>query len=146
MKKIVKIVSLICIILTVTACDGQKILTPSTLDPAITSFVTTYFPQSTITSAIYEDHEYDLLLSDGVKLEFDKKFNWKEIDCEHSTIYQEVPNVLVPPAIKNYVTSNYSQNRIVKISQDRDGWSVDLDNKIEIEFDKTFKVREIDLG
>lgn len=146
MKKVIKIFSLICIIIAVSSCDGQKIITPSSLDPSILSFVKTYFQQSTITNAIYEDHEYDLLLSDGTKLEFDKKFEWTEIDCERSTVYEKVPGALVPQPIYNYITTNYSDNRIVKISRDRDSWSVDLDNNIEIEFDKTFKIREIDLG
>ena len=138
MKKLIIICAAIASLTTMAFC------TKVDSNPKIENFVNTYFPQTTIAATVPDGREFDVMLSDNTKLEFDRKVEWKEIDCEHSTIYTFVPSALVPQQITNYVNQNYPNNTIVKISKDGRNWDIELNNDIEIEFNKNFEVIDID--
>ena len=139
MKKLMIICAAIASLTTMAFC------TKVDSNPKIENFVNTYFPQATISATVPDGREFDVMLSDNTKLEFTHKVEWESVDCEHSTIYTFVPSALVPQQITNYVNQNYPNNTIVKISKDGRNWDIELNNDIEIEFNKNFEVIEIDL-
>ena len=47
--------------------------------------------------------KYEVMLNDGAKIEFDKKGNWDNVDCETYA----VPTALVPASITRYVKANF---------------------------------------
>ena len=112
--------------------------------PKITEFVAKYFPQATVLSVMRDDNEYEVMLSDYTKLDFTLKYDWKKIDCEHSTVYTAVPAELVPAQISNYVKTSFPNQSIVKIDKDRRDWEIELANDIELKFDKSFNLIEMD--
>lgn len=83
---------------------------------------------------------YDVILTNGVKLEFDSKGEWDNVDCKKSA----VPEGIVPASISNYVKSKFPSNFIVEIDKDTFSYEVKLDNGLEIEFDKNGKFKSID--
>ena len=84
---------------------------------------------------------YDVIFTNGDKVEFDKKGNWTNVDCEHT----QVPQAVIPMAIQKYLAKNYPDAYVLKIElTDRKGYDVDLNNGFDIEFDKRFNVIEID--
>lgn len=86
------------------------------------------------------DKSYDVIFTTGEKIEFDRNGNWTEIDCKRSS----VPSKLVPTQINNYVNTNYSGNKILKIEKDRNEYEINLSNGVEIKFNKDFMVIDID--
>lgn len=86
------------------------------------------------------DKEYDVVFTDGNKIEFDRKGHWTSIDCDKS----QVPAPLVPAKIAKYVNSKYAGQRIEKIEKDNREYEIELSNGLEITFNKHFKVVEID--
>ena len=60
------------------------------------------------------DKEYDVVFTDGNKIEFDKKGQWTNIECKKSA----VPSALVPAQITKHVNTKYAGKRIVKIEKD----------------------------
>ncbi|MGN0036474.1 MAG: PepSY-like domain-containing protein [Bacteroidaceae bacterium] len=74
---------------------------------------------------------YEAVLSDETSIEFDKKGNWTEIDCQRSP----VPCALVPEAAAKYVREHFPNESIVKIDRDRRGYSVELGNGLDLDFD-----------
>lgn len=135
--------SIICAFI---ACLGMmSFCTKGDIDTTIHQFVEKYFPQTQILTKVLDEGEYDVMLSDNTKLEFTRKGEWKEIDCKHSNLFTAVPAEIVPQAITTYVSTNYPQNDIVKIKKDRRHWEIELDNDLDIEFDKNFNVVEIDM-
>ena len=112
--------------------------------PEITTFVETYFPQTTILKVEADDDEIEVELADRTEISFYINNDWKSIDCEDSQIYGIVPAELVPTQITDYVTANYPNNHIDKIEKKHNGgWEIELDNGIEIEFDQDFNVVEV---
>jgi hypothetical protein len=112
--------------------------------PAIQQFVSTYFPKATILLTQRDDGEYEVRLSDGTEIEFTRKGEWKNIDCKHSNIYTSVPAELIPVEIANYVKASFPNENIIKIDKDRRDWEIELSNRLEIKFDKKFRILEYD--
>ena len=83
---------------------------------------------------------YDVVLQNGTKLEFDKKGNLTEIDCKRGI----VPALLIPQAIKNYLKDNYAGQSVKKIEMNKNEYEVELANGLDLTFNKHFQLIDID--
>lgn len=86
------------------------------------------------------DKDYDVVFTNGAKIEFDKNGNWKEIDCKYSA----VPNGIIPVKIRKYVKSHYPHSKILKIERDRKGYEIEITGDVDIKFNNNFEVTDID--
>lgn len=145
MKKIAFLfVSLFVMNLTVWAINDKPIQV-SELPKAAQQFIQDHFANQSVAMAKMEmefmDKSYDVIFTNGDKVEFDKKGKWTNVDCKHS----QVPQAVIPTVILQYVTKNYPDAKVLKIEMtDRKGYDVDLNNGFEFEFDKRFNVIEVD--
>ena len=94
---------------------------------------------ATIESGVVS-RSYDVVLQNGTKLEFDKKGNLTEIDCNQAT----VPDQLIPQAIKNYLMENYPAQAVKKLEMNKNEYEVELANGLDLTFNKHFQVIDID--
>ncbi len=94
---------------------------------------------ATIESGVVS-RSYDVVLQNGTKLEFDKKGNLTEIDCNQAT----VPDQLIPRAIKNYLMENYAGQSVKKIEMNKNEYEVELANGLDLTFNKHFQLIDID--
>ena len=145
MKKIVFLFVSLFVMNLVVLADNDKPIQISQMPKKAQSFVQKYFADQSVAVAKMEtdflDKTFDVIFTNGDKVEFDKKGNWTKIDCEHT----QVPAEVIPVAIQQYVSKNYPDAKVVKIEKtDRKGYDVDLSNGFDIEFDKHMNVREID--
>lgn len=83
---------------------------------------------------------YDVIFTNGDKIEFDSKGQWTDIHCKFS----QVPDALIPAPIATYVKNNYPQTVIIDIERDRRTYDIDLSNGLELTFTKSFKLIDID--
>lgn len=113
-------------------------------NPAIINFVQQYFPQATVQMVMPDDDDIDVVLSDYTKLEFRLNHEWKKVDCEHSTTFTSVPATLIPEQITAYVNANFPNAIIKKLEKKYMGWEIELNNGLEVKFNKNFQVTEID--
>lgn len=113
-------------------------------NPAITQFVTQHFPDATVQMVMPDDDDIDVVLNDYTKIEFRRNNEWKKVDCEHSTTFTSVPATLVPEQITAYVNSNFPNAIIKKLEKKFMGWEIELNNGLELKFNNSFKVTEID--
>lgn len=145
MKKITFLfVCLFALNLTVWA-GNDKPIQVTEMPKSAQQFIKNHFANQSIAMAKVEtefmDKNYDVIFTNGDKVEFDKKGKWTKVDCEHS----QVPQAIIPMAIQHYVAKNYPDAKVVKIEvTDRKGYEVDLSNGFDIEFDKKMNVRDID--
>jgi len=84
--------------------------------------------------------DYKIRYQSGETVEFDKKGNWTDIECESS----QVPVELIPAEIKANVKASFPGATITKLERDRRGYSIEMNNGLELEFNKKFKVVEVD--
>lgn len=127
--------TLIASILTVSASvfAQDRIVPFSKVPNSIQTYVKNHFPDHKVLQAEvdYEGltKEYEIILSDNIKLEFNGKNNIKSIDAK-----TKLPNSVIPKTILDYVKSNYPNNFIIEWDLDDTRQSVELNNNIELEF------------
>ena len=117
---------------TVCCADDRPIPTDKLPDAAKT-FVKQIFPEAIISFAKIESDfpkEYEALLNNGVKVEFDSKGVWKSVDCNQGI----VPASVIPAAIADYVKTAFPGVAISKIAKKRYGYEIELQNDIELRF------------
>ena len=139
------LVALLCMFLqSVTCLADDKIIPVDQLPATAKTFVKKYFPQATIEYATKDTEfmgtTYEVRLSDGTKVEFDKKGNWDNVDCK----VKAVPASLVPAAIAQYVKAHYPNTVIVKIDKERSGYDIELSNDLELKFNSKGNLIGID--
>ena len=84
--------------------------------------------------------DYVVIFTDGKKLEFDSKGNWKSINF-HDT---EIPAAMLPEQIVEYVKTQYPGQIITKIEKENKKYEVDLNNGLELIFNNKFQFIKLD--
>lgn len=126
------------------ASDTDKLIRVKDLPAVSQQILTKHFAGKKVALVKQEtelfDRSYDVIFTNGDKIEFDKAGNWTEIDCK----YSKVPAALVPQAISKYVQSHYPGKTIQQIEKKRRTYEVELSGGLEITFNSKFQVTEID--
>ncbi len=86
------------------------------------------------------DIEYKVAFLDKVKIKFNKKGEWKEIDGNRTPI----PTQLIPEKILAYVRKSFPNNEVVKIEKDKRRYEVKISNGLDLEFDSKGDFLRID--
>ena len=143
-----KIMILLALVFSFAVSDSyalnDKVISKNQLQAQAQSFLNENFAGSGISYAKLEtdffERSYVVMLSDGTKLEFTNKGNWKEVDCR----YSEVPEAIIPAPVKKYISDNYEGSKVLKIERDSRGYDVKLSNRLELKFNKDFEIVDID--
>lgn len=124
--------------------DNNKPIKVTELPVKAQTVLSQHFNNQKVTFASIEsgiiDKNYDVVLQNGTKLEFDKKGNVTEIDCKQGA----VPEKLIPQAIRTYLQENYFGQTVRKIEFNKNEYELELSNGIDITFNKHFQVIDID--
>ena len=144
MKKLVFLLVCLFTLQTVARADDYKPIQVTQIPQPAHQFIKQHFADSKVALAKMESgvfyKSYDVVFTNGEKVEFDKAGEWKEVRCRQS----EVPAQVVPEAIRNYVKTNYPDARILEIEFDHNEYEIKLSNRWEITFDSQMRVIDID--
>ena len=111
--------------------SNDKPITFKELPQKAQQFITTHFNGVEVLSATVDD-DYEVYLANGTKVEFTLQGEWKEVKCPGSA----VPAAIIPAAITKYVKAQFPKTTIVKIEKKYSGYEVELNNDMELKFDK----------
>lgn len=139
---------ILCLFLSVSfgRADNDVVTTDRTQLPGTSrKFITKYFGNTEIAHIVIDKNvfrveSYEVFLTNGTDIEFDRSGDWVEIDGNQN----EIPAELIPRNISEYVCRNYALHRIASIEKGRYGYQIKLDNGIELIFDRKGYFREID--
>ncbi len=145
MKKLALLFVGMFALINVAWADDDKPIQVSQMPQAAQAFIKQHFANSTVALAKVEKdffgRNYDVIFTDGNKVDFNKKGEWIEVDCRHT----QVPIAIIPAAIKTYINSHYPDAKILGIEKtERGGYEVKISNGWELSFDKRFNVIDID--
>ena len=145
MKKIIIYAVIALIFGTATAhADNDRPISVNQLPPKSQQFIKQHFSGEKIAYAKKERDflktKYEVVFSNGSKIEFRKDGEWKEIDCK----YAKVPDAIIPQKIMEFVTANYESAAIIEIDRDKRDYEIKLSNGLELTFDLKFNLIEID--
>ena len=139
MKKLVFLLVCVFTVSTVAMADNEKPIQVGQLPTKAQTFITTYFKGHKVALAKLDSKSYDVIFTNGEKIEFDKSGDWTEVKCKSG-----VPTQIVPSAIRTYVKNNYAEASIIHIERIRNEYEVYLSNRWEITFDCHMRVIDID--
>ena len=146
MKKFTILLASLFAALTIlpASAGNDRIITPAELPAAAQEFINTWFKGIEVSYAKVDeeffDKDYKVVFVDGSKVEFLKNGDWKEVDCK----YGEVPAGIVPKPILDQIAARFAGCKVVSIDRDRRSYDVGLDNGIDLEFDRNFRLTDID--
>lgn len=148
MKRFVEktILVLLCAqVICLTACAKKdKIVTFAELPAIAQTFIETHFAKQNISVVMKENEifetNYDVIMKDGSKVEFDKKGEWTSVKC----VNDAVPTITVPQTINDYVLRYYPDVRITSIEKDKKEIEIQLSNRLELTFNKQGVLIEVD--
>ena len=104
------------------------------------TFIKTHFANVKVLQVSKEFAEYEVILADKSRLEFDRSGNWKEVNCRDGA----VPESVIPSRIQAYVKGNYSSDNVRTIERNIRCYEVKLASGFELEFDKNCNFKRID--
>ncbi len=129
------LIAFVCMLIPATSWADTKI-SPSELPTQAKAFIKKYFPKQTITYAEKDTEligtSYEAHLNNGAEISFDRKGVWDKVEFKA----QGVPAALVPQTIATYVKANYPDAKIIKIDKERYGYEIELDNDLNLRFNK----------
>ena len=144
MKKLVFLFVCLFTLQTVAHADNDKPIQVNQMPQTAQQFIKKYFADSKVALAKMESDflykSYEVIFTNGNKVEFDKKGEWTEVDCK----YGFVPVAVIPTVILKYVSTNYPDTKILKIERDSKDYEVKLSNRTELKFDLKFNLIDID--
>ena len=144
MKKLLILFVCLFTLQTIARADDDKPIQVSQMPQKAQQFIKQHFAGNNIAMAKVESDflqkSYDVIFTDGNKVEFDKKGNWTEVNCKFSV----VPQGIITAPIQKYVTTNYADAKILKIERDKADYEVKLSNGWELKFDSKFNLIDID--
>ena len=126
--------------LTMSADDDERVITYQQLPQTAQTFLKQHFAKKVPLVVTADWDDFTIMYETGEKIEFDKKGNWKEVTCRTS----KVPSDIIPQQIKDYIQKNYPGKSVVKLDHHRSVYEVKLNNGIEIEFNRSFQVIDVD--
>ncbi len=107
--------------------------------------VATHFKGLNLSYAKYDsditDQSYDVIFTDGSKIEFNRRGEWEKIECRRDT---RVPTALLPPLMVQYLNANHKGLGVVEIERDIRSLEVKLSNGMELIFDNNGKFKRYD--
>ena len=136
---VLALVMSICLPLTLMA-DTDQVITFDRLPATAQTMLKQNFSDKVPLVITADWDDYKVMYTNGDKVEFDKKGNWRDIECKTS----QVPADLVPAQIVANVNATFPGAAVTEIDRDRRGYSVKLSNGLELEFNRNFQIVELD--
>ena len=120
--------------------DHDQVITYNQLPAAAQTLLKQHFANKVPLVVTMDWDDYTIIYETGEKVEFDKQGNWKEFDCKTS----QVPTALIPEQIKAHVRATFPGTTIIDLDRNRRGYEIKLNNGLDIEYTRDFRVIEID--
>jgi hypothetical protein len=145
MKKIYLVIALaLAASPALAAQEDDRPVSFDKLPDAAQRLIRDHFPDAQVTLATIDrefmDTSYDVIFTDGTKIEFNSRGEWLEIETRRGF----VPEGVLLPGIVSYVKENFPDARVRDIERDRYGFEVNLDNRRELYFDLQGNFRRYD--
>jgi len=129
MKKIIILLFGLFAINVFASCD--RVISVGDLPQNAQQFLQQYFNDINVLSVKLDDGHYEVVLNNGTEIEFNRKGEWKEVDCKTTA----VPVGIIPDNITTYVLTNFPDKFIVKIDRDNKDYEIELNNGVDLKFD-----------
>ena len=139
------IAAMASVVVCMSACaEKTQLVKFNELPQKAQTFIETYFNAADISFVKMEKdglhNDYDVRMTDGTEIDFDHDGSLEQVDCQTKA----VPAGIVPEKITTYVAEHFAGAFIVTYEIDRKELKVELNNSLDLEFDKQGNFLRID--
>lgn len=133
----------ICVSAAWSADNNElKTIDPQKLPPITQSIIKTYFPDAQVVTATKQKskvrNSFDVTLSDGTELRFDKDGQWQRVYRGGEPIPQRMVNL----KIAAHVNNGYPGTSVVMMEKDKKGnYQIQLSDGTMLVFDNQFRIK-----
>lgn len=121
--------------------DKDEPIFSSQLPVAAQSFVATYYPASDVLFTMKDGKNYDVTMSNGHEIEFNKHGEWTDVDAPMG---QTIPSGFYPEAINTFISTTVGGYGINEIKKVKGGYEVQLITGAELRFNSSGTFIRID--
>ncbi len=143
MKRTIIAMAFILASITAVRADDRPV-TFNQLPEAARNFITDHYPDDKVSFATVDDDfimpDYQVALVSGVMLKFSNDGSLEKIESRTG----KIPSGIIPVQITKAVKEYYPDEEIIMYEVDRRSYEVKLTNRLELKFNRHFKVIEID--
>ena len=143
MKKSILVAVMACLF-SLSSCAHDQLITFAQLPVAAQNTVKQYFDETTIAFCTLDRElfgkEYKVQFNDGSEIKFEGDGSLHKVDCK----FRAVPDALVPEIVRQQIAAQFPQAIIVEWGKDDLGWKAELNNKLELKFNKSYQIIGVD--
>lgn len=143
MKKILVLLAGIFAFVGISKADDRPV-TYDQLPAAAKIFIKKHFPKANLVYATVDDDlirpDFEVRLDNGFEIQFENDGSLDKIETREGN----VPEVLIPEKIREYVKKNYPHVTYKEYEVGTRSYEVKLSNKLELKFNSSFVLIEID--
>ena len=118
--------AMLLVVFSVSCSSEENEFDYAALPMSAQLFVKQYFAGATYSRVEKEKDngswEYEVLLSDGSKVEFNEKGEWTSVECK----YSEMPVGIIPTGIAEDIVKKYPDLKPYKIEKEVGGYEIDI--------------------
>lgn len=144
MKKLIALLAVVVFSIGAISARDRVYNSAEPLPTEAKTMLKKYFPRLKVNHVKVDKDmlstEYEVILSDGTEVDFNKNGDWKSIDRGQTAI----PDALVLKPIRDYVAKAYPGQKIVDMEKDHKGYEVTLSRGLELKFDTAGVFKKID--
>lgn len=146
MKKVLfLLVTLLTMSVSTLRADDDKPIQLNQMPQAAQTFIKNHFKHAKVALAKMDDgflsKSYEVIFTNGTKVEFDKKGAWNEVACKN----ESVPSAVIPAAIRTNISESYPDATVVKIEREGLGYEVKLSTGVELNYNSKLQLVDVDL-
>lgn len=136
--RIYLVLSILLLSYTTTVSAFHSLQYGNNMPEKIQAFLDRHFSKYEIDKLKYDtkDGECKVKYKNGIKVQFNGKGDWEEIESDYTPLPKSIIDILPKPAI-TYIAKNHPQKAIVKVKHKSYGYRVKLADAAELNFNQT---------
>jgi len=123
----------LALIFVISSCSDDKDIVETALPAAAREFINKHFPGVGFSHGEQEHGGeatvFEVVLKNGVEIEFSKSGDWISVDCKFTTMPEGIL-ALIPEKIIIYLTEIHTGSKIIKIEKEIYGYEISINNSI----------------
>ena len=112
------------------SCD--RVVSPEKLPAQAKQFIAAHFHGVDVLSVRKDGFQYDAVLFDGTELEFTRGGQWINVDCG----LNQLPEGILPAPTAQYLAARFPMNFATHVKYEHKRYEVELNNDLDLVFDK----------
>lgn len=145
MKKLSTVIAFVLISASIMAQNIQ--ISVEQLPKSALELIYEAFPDDSIKNVKIEKRaslvQYEVRLAGKIKMQFSKDGKFTQCECSGK---KSVPDVLIPDKIREYLDREFKDRKVRNIEHDSKLWEVLLDSGVELDFNESLRLVDIDYG